>query len=260
MHLAGLARGAHRGYRTDRHAVVAGQQGLGLRVFAENRCGYLVALVDLPVTGLQGHDLDLRRLHRILETCGPLLGIGGGGHTFDDADFVTGLQLFGQVIPHQPCALAVVRAYERNIDVFAFDDGGVQLVVDVDHGDTGIDGFLDHRDHGLGVCRCNHQCIDLGQDHLLDDARLARGVGFILDAVGDELEFAGVIFLVGLGAVFHGQEEFVGQGFHDQRDFRFFSGFGERRRDRQRGGCGSQHSDSKKTSSEWQLHGFTPIL
>ncbi|MNE35394.1 hypothetical protein D3C80_1291520 [compost metagenome] len=231
-----------------------------MRVFAENRRGYLVALVDLPVSGLQGHDLDLRRLHRILETCGSLLGIGGGGHTFDDADFVTGFELFGQIIAHQPRPLAVVRAYERYIDVFAFDHGGVQLVVDVDHGDTGIDGFLDHRDHGLGVCRRNHQCIDLGQDHLLDDTRLACGVGFILDAVGDEVEFAGVIFLVGLGAVFHCQEELVGQGFHDQCDFRFFSGFSKSRRDRQCSGCSSQHSDSEKTSSEWQLHGFTPIL
>ncbi|MCY1177536.1 hypothetical protein D9M73_178480 [compost metagenome] len=94
---------------------------------------------------------------------------------------------------------------------------------------------------------------------MLDDADLVGGVGFILDAVGDELELAGVVFLVGLGAVFHGQEEFVGQGLHHQRDFRLFRRLGERR-NRQRGGGASQYGDSKKTSCEWQLHGFTPIL
>src|SRR3990167_2678148 len=258
LHLAGLACRTHSGNGTDGHAVVAGQQGFDVRVFAEDRGGNLVALVDLPVTGLQRDDLDLRRFHRVLEACGASLGVGGGGHTFNDADFVTGLQLLGQILADQTSAFAVIRAYERDGDVLAFDHGRVELVIYVDHGDTGIDGFLDHGNHGLGVSRRDDQRIDLGQNHLLDDARLARSIRFVLDAVGDQLEIAGMVFLISLGTVFHGQEELVGQGLHDQCDFGFFRSLGESRRDRQRGGCGGQHSDSKKTSSEWQLHGFTP--
>eukprot|EP01136_Pigoraptor_vietnamica_P019966 Opistho-1_new@68218 len=232
LHLPRLAGSTHRGNGADGHAVVTRQQRFYIRVFAENRRGNLVALVDLPVTGLQRDHLDLRRVHRILEAGGALLGVGGGGHTFDDADFVTGLQLLGQVLANQTCALAVVRPHEWHADVLAFDDLRIELVVDVDHGDTGIDGFLDHRHHGLGIGRCDNQRIDLRQNHLLDDAGLASGIGLVLDAIGDQVEIGGVFFLVGLGAVFHGQEEFVGQGFHDQRDFGFFRRLGESRRDR----------------------------
>ncbi len=171
----------------------------------------------------------MRRIHRILEASSALLGIGRGGHAFNDADFVTGLQLLGQVLANQARAFAIIRAYKRHRDVLAFDDGRIQLVVDVDHGDTSINGFLDHRNHGFGICRCDDQRIDLGQDHLLDDAGLASGIRFVFDAVGDQLEFAGMVFLVRLGAIFHGQEELIGQGFHDQRDFGFFRRFGEGR-------------------------------
>src|SRR5476651_1742256 len=70
LNLASLARCTDGGNSAHGHAVVTGQQGFDLRVFAENRGGNLVAFVDLPVTGLQRHDLDIRRFHRILEACG----------------------------------------------------------------------------------------------------------------------------------------------------------------------------------------------
>ena len=52
-------------------------------------------------------------------------------------------------------------------------------------------------------------------EDLLDDADLFTGIGFVLDAVGNQLEIVRVGFLVVLGAVFHGAEEFVGQRLHD---------------------------------------------
>src|SRR5471030_84079 len=260
LNLASLARCTDGGNGAEGHVVVTGQQGFDVRVFTEDCSGDFVTTVHFPLAGLQRDNLDIGRFHRILEACGAGLGVGGGGHAFDDANFVTGLQLLGQVIAHQTRTFAVVRTYERYGDVLAFDDGRIKLVVDVDHGNTGIDGFLEHRDHSLGVCWRDDQSIDLVHNHLLDDANLVTRVRFVLDAVGDQVKIGGVFFLVGLGAVFHGQEEFVGQGFHDQGNFRFFGGVGESRREGQSGGCCNQQTDSEKTSSEWQLHGFTPIL
>ncbi|MNE24938.1 hypothetical protein D3C80_1182500 [compost metagenome] len=208
---------------------------------------------------MHGHDLDLRRLHRILEACGAGLGIGGGGHTFDDADFITGLELLGQVLTHQARALAVVRAYERYAEVFALEDIRVQTVVDVDHGDAGVHGLFHHRHQSFGVRWGNDQGVDPGNDHLLDNANLVAGIGLVLDAVGNQLEFAGVVFLVGLGAVFHGQEELVGEGFHHQRHFRLGVvglGLGQRHCEGERG----QYGDRQKASCERQLHVFTPNL
>jgi hypothetical protein len=89
---------------------------------------------------------------------------------------------------------------------------------------------------------------------------LRAGVGFVLDPVGDHVEIGGVFFLVRLGTVLHGDKEFIGEGFHDQADLGFGGVISECRGERQGSGCGGKHSDSKKTSSEWQLHGFTPIL
>ena len=54
--------------------------------------------------------------------------------------------------------------------------GRVELVIDVDHGDTGIDGLLDHRHHGLGVGRRDDQRIDLGQTIICSTMRIWSAV------------------------------------------------------------------------------------
>ena len=169
--------------------------------------------------------------------------------------------MLGQVVAHQLGAFAVIRAYKRNIEVFAFEYFRVQAIVDVDHLDTGIGSLFQHTGECLGVGGSNDKRINLGVDHFVDNGDLRAGIGFVLDAVGDQLEFCWVRFLVILRTVGHGDEKLIGKGLHDQtHGRRFGSVIGKCRRERQSGGCGSKHSNSKKTSSKWQLHGFTPIL
>ena len=61
------------------------------------------------------------------------------------------------------------------------------------------------------------------------------GIGFVLDAVRDQVELAGVMFLVVLRAGFHREEELVGERLHHERDFRLRRRLcldeGERRRE-----------------------------
>ena len=77
-------------------------------------------------------------------------------------------------------------------------------------------------------------------------------VRFILDSVGYQIKICGMLFLVGLGAILHGQEEIFGQGFHDQGDFGFFRGVGEGRRKRQHGGCSCMRISLRLASSHFR--------
>ncbi len=226
-------------------------------MLVEHRRSHRVALLDFPVARLQGDDLHPRRVHRIPEAGGALLGIGGRGDPFDDADLVAGLQSLRQVLADQPRTLAVVGPDEGHADLLRLQHLRVEAVVDVDHHDAGIQRFLHHRHQRLGIGRRDHQCVDPGNDHLLDDADLAGGIGLVLDAVGNQFEPVGMLLLVGLGAVLHGQEELVRQRLHHQRDpgllgsFRVDGGQGQER------GTGSQHNGSQQAPGSDPLHGVS---
>jgi hypothetical protein len=151
------------------------------------------------------------------------------------------LQLLAEEVADQFGALAVVRADEGHQEALLLQRGVVQFVVDVDHQNAGVDGLLQHRHQGLRVGRRDHQRVDLGDDHLLDQLDLGGGVLLVLDAVGDQVVLGGVGLLVLLGAVLHGQEELVGERLHHQRHLRLgVGGVGggcERQQGHQGGGC-----------------------
>ena len=99
---------------------------------------------------------------------------------------------------------------------------GIELVVDVHHDDPGIDRFLDHRYQRFRIRRRDHERIDLRHDHLLDNADLVGGIGFVLDAVRDQRELVGVVGLIVLGTGFHRQEKLVRERLHHECDGGFF--------------------------------------
>ncbi len=184
-----------------------------------------------------------------------MLRIDGGRHTFDDADLVAFLDLLGQVVADQLGALAVIRANERHGDAFFLERGVIQLVVDIHHDDAGVDGFLDDRYQRFRIGGSDHQAVDLGNDHLFDDLDLVRGVLFVLDAIGNQVILGGVGFLMFLGAVFHGQEKFIGQRFHHQRNLRFGSGL---RHGRQRRQGTDQNGGSNQLEADTGIHRKSP--
>jgi hypothetical protein len=126
-------------------------------------------------------------------------------------------------------AVPVVRAHERDADLAAGEDVVVELVVDVHHHDAGLLGFLADGHERLRVGRGDDDGIDSLGDHLLDEIDLASDIELILDAVGHKLVRVGVGLLMRARAILHGDEEFVGERLHDQRDARFALGIGLRR-------------------------------
>ncbi len=149
-----------------------------------------------------------------------MLRVGRGRHAFDNADFIAGFELLGEICPHLSRTLRVIRADKRHVQVFRLEHVRIEPVIDIHHDDPCIHGLLDDRDQRLRIGRGNHERIDLRDDHLLHDANLVRGIGFVLDAVGDQVELVCIVFLVILGAGFHGQEKLVRQRLHDERDLR----------------------------------------
>ncbi|CAM2156310.1 hypothetical protein PT2222_380029 [Paraburkholderia tropica] len=216
--LALLARRAHGRDRADRHVVVTAEQRLQVGILVEHGRGHRIALVDFPLARLGGHDLRAERVHRVLEAGRALLRVGGGRHAFHDAHLVARLELLREVVADEARALAVVRPDERHVQVLRLEHVGIEPVVDVHDDDARVHGLLHDRHERFRVGGREHDGVDLRDDHLLDDLDLRGRIGFVLDAVGDEVEGAGVVLLVVLRAVFHGQEELVGERLHDERD------------------------------------------
>ncbi len=57
-----------RGERPERHAVVAAEQGLDLRMLAQHRRGDPVGLVHFPLGSLRVDDRNAGDLHRVLQS------------------------------------------------------------------------------------------------------------------------------------------------------------------------------------------------
>ena len=142
-----------------------------------------------------------------------------------------GSEFRGQTIPHRLGAFAVVRPDEGELGAALREHGGIELVVDVDDDDPGFLGFAARGHERLRVGGRNDNGVHLLRDHLLDEVDLPADVQLVLDAVGEEGVVLGVLLLVSLGAVLHGEEELVRQGFHDERDARL-AGLLRRRRGR----------------------------
>jgi hypothetical protein len=119
--------------------------------------------------------------------------------------------VFGQVLARDARALAVVGADEGNLQAALGHHGGVELVVNVDDDDAGVQSSLAGRDERLRVRRGDDHRVHALGDHLLDEFDLAAHVQLVLDAARDQFVIGGVRLLVVARALLHRLEELVGE-------------------------------------------------
>ena len=91
-------------------------------MFRDERGDHLVGLVHLPITGLRADDGHAAGFHGVFEAEFALDTVEGVGRTFDDGDFITGLEVVHEMVAHQPGAVAVIRSHERDADPGAGED------------------------------------------------------------------------------------------------------------------------------------------
>ena len=172
-------------------------------MLADHRRGDLAGRLDLPEGTLRIDDRQSGGLHGILEPELALLAVESGLDSFEHADLVSGLELAGHVVSHHFRPRAVVGADERHLHTLIGEDLGIELVINVDHRDSGFLGVLAGRDQGFGIGRGDHDRVNPLGNHLLDQIDLALQVALVLDPVDDQLVLRGVLALVLAGALGH---------------------------------------------------------
>jgi hypothetical protein len=221
---ANFAGGLDSGDGAEGHAVVGAKQGFEVGVFAKDGGGDVVGLFHFPVAALDGDDVNVCGFHGVFKSGAALLAVEGGGDAFDDGNFVAGLESFSEGLAYLASAFAIVGADEGDFEASLLKDFGVEFIIDVYDEDAGVFGAFENGDEGLGIGRGNDNGVDLASDHLFDEVHLLGEVGFIFNAVDDQIVFAGIGLLMFFCAIGHGAEEFVGERFHDERHFRFCGG------------------------------------
>ena len=218
----------HGGHRTERHVVVAGEDGLDVRMLSNHRCGHRMSFRLFPVAALYVHDAKAEITHCILESLPAFLGIEGGRYAFEYDHARTRRQRILQRARHGVGALSIIGPHERHLDPFAFQRLGIQLVVDVYHHDVLLLRLPQGGNQGPRVGRGDDDGVDVHRNHLFDQRDLLCDIALVFGTVDDEIVFLRVRFLMLFSALGHAHEEFVRERLHDERDSRFVALRGRR--------------------------------
>ena len=137
-HIIRAPGGLQRGDRAECHVVIGAQDGLHVRVLADDRGHDLIRSSRFPLTSLGRHDTQAGRLDRIQEPVAALDAIEGVGCAFDDRHGIAGLQPSRHRVADRARTRPVVRADKRDGEMPFGKHRAVKAVVDVDDDDAGL--------------------------------------------------------------------------------------------------------------------------
>ena len=182
-----------------------GQIRVGSRVLADN----IDRGLDIVITGLHGHDLNVGAFHGLFEAADTLFEVGSAEDAGQDRD----LAAVGQDLHHffrsQLADSVVVRAaVERALGFWG-------VGVEAADNDTGVDRSVDDILQSVSVVAADQDAVDLLFDQALNDGDLLAGVR---GSRADPLQVDAQLLGLGLGSRLAVKENGVVQRLGDDSD------------------------------------------